>query len=80
MKIQLSVFVYYNVDIMITISFAVLSGPYITPSCVYKCNMYVMINAIMLSIYPGSDMTPFFHKYLFDLGKHIHKKTQKTRS
>jgi hypothetical protein len=39
--------------------------------------MYVMMNAIMLSIYPGSGMTPFFHKYLFDLGKHIHKKKKK---
>ena len=33
----------------------------------------------MLSIYPGSDMTPIFHKYLFELGKHIHKKTQKNK-
>ena len=39
--------------------------------------MYVMMNAIVLSIYPGSDMTPVFHKYLFDLGKHIHKKHKK---
>jgi len=37
-----------------------------------------MINAIMLSIYPGSDMTTVFHKHLFDLGKCIHRKTQKT--
>jgi len=32
----------------------------------------------MLSINPGSDMTPVVHKHLFDLGKYIHRKTRKT--
>jgi len=40
--------------------------------------MYVMINAIMLSKYPGADMIPVVHKHLFELGKYIHRKTRKT--
>ena len=37
-----------------------------------------MMNAIMLSLYPGSDITPVIHKYMFDDGKYIHRKTRKT--
>ena len=77
MQIQLSVLVYHNTDIMIKISFAVFPGPYVTPvKCILTEYAYIMMNAIMLSIYPGSDMTPVVHKHLFDLGKHIHRKTQ----
>jgi hypothetical protein len=40
--------------------------------------MYVMMNEIMLSIYPGADMISVVHKYLFEMGKYIHRKIRKT--
>ena len=64
---------------MITISFAVFPGPYITPvKCILTEYEYVMMIAIMLSIYPSSDMTPVVHKHLFSLRKYIQENTKKT--
>ena len=40
--------------------------------------MYVMMNEIMLSIYPGADMISVVHKHLFDMDKYIHRNIRKT--
>jgi hypothetical protein len=40
--------------------------------------MHVMMNEIILSIYPGADTISVVHKHLFDMGKYIQRNIRKT--